>query len=205
MQIRIEAQPGPVLDQLAQLGDQAPLALTRALNKSLVTAKTAALRAVAADMGLLQKYVERSIVPWKASFDNQVATLYISGFKIPLQRFHAAESGTGLKYRLPGGRGFLPGGFIAKLESGHIGAFTRAPSSAKWIRLKQAAGKPRRQWAGSLPIEEAFGPSVTESFKTVSPQIEDAAMEAMRKNLVHEIGFLAKQLGFDVTGEAAGA
>ena len=162
--------------RLLEIGQDAPRAATRALNRTLGTVRTATVRALAAELALRNKDVTDGIATQRASFARQIATLSVTGRRLPLSAFGARQTRRGVTYRLPKGRGTVEHAFLATMRSGHGGVFLRK-------------GKPR------LPIRELFGPSLPGAF--VRAGIRDAmvakANAELAKNLTHEIDWIIRQ------------
>ena len=161
---------------LAALGRQAPLVMSRALNRAGTSGKTAMVKAVVADTGLRQKDVNREVQVDKATRSDPRVAFVIRGRRIPLISFGARGPepsrgrGRGVSYRLPTGRGRVPGAFIATMHSGHRGVYKRSTKKR-------------------LPIIELRGPSLPHVFEKFVPAFHAAAQESLVKNLRSEISF----------------
>jgi hypothetical protein len=159
-------------------------AMVRALNRAINSGRTVMVRAIAKDMGLKSTDVRNALRLAEASLAKPEARLAASLKQIPLIKFNARGpepsrgKGRGVSYRLPGGRGRIPSGFIATMRSGHRGVFTRKGS-------------------GRLPIEEKFGPSIGHVFRKYRPQGLARAKEAFAKNFAHEMEFARSRGGAD--------
>src|SRR5262245_2038976 len=204
--IRLEASG---LDELRArldaLGADATRAILRALNRTLTSSAVLARRYLAADTGLAQRAVDRSLTQKRATGDRLEALLSIGpyldargrmakGGRIPLIEFRAREVRQGTTYTLQGGRGLAASAFIATMRSGHTGVFRRrrtqgpVPIHHQRGRRQASAGFPM---AGRLPISELYGPSLVHIMRAkglalILPQIDDV----LAKNLEHEISFL---------------
>lgn len=185
MQIEITAETGTAMERLSTLGTEIPRALTRALNRTLSEANTAAARALAEDTGLSQSRVKQNLIATKATFDTLAATLTLSGRRIPLLDFGARQTNKGVSYRIGAkGRGTVLHAFLATMASGHEGVFARRPWAVS-----------RRMGPGvyhGLPIVELHGPSLTHVAQ--KPEIQEAVVgrivEAFPKNLEHEVDYI---------------
>jgi hypothetical protein len=162
---------------------KAPIAIVRALNKSIASAKVVMAREVSSDMGLKVGDVKERISLREARLDNFTATLYAHGSPIPLIDFGATGpepsrgKGRGVRSRLRGGKPLLPHAFIATMRSGHRGVFERVKG------------------AGRLKIQEAHGPSIAYIFgKHVAVGIARGE-EQLVKNLKSEFRFATGQTG----------
>jgi hypothetical protein len=166
-----------LLGTIKALGDLAPQAIARGINRATDTGKTAMVRAMAKETGLTGKNIAREIKIHYASKTTQVAKIWIRGRPIPLIAFQARGPepsrgrGRGVSYRKPGGgRGRKEGAFISTMPSGHRGVYERA-------------GKPR------LPIRELFGPALPDVFEQFLPLLQEKAGGALEKNVTHELEF----------------
>jgi hypothetical protein len=171
--------------RLEALGKDAPRAIVRALNRSLGTIRTSVLRSLAADTGLARKDIEPSVGTVRATFGRQEAHLAVTGRRIPILAFGARQTRRGVTYRSGSGRKLIPSAFLATMRSGHRGVFKRKTS--------------RR-----LPIAELFGPSLPHAVRNrrIFELLVGPSGETLRKNLEHEIAFLAAQ-GKAQAGDAA--
>lgn len=176
---------------LKQLGQRSRLAIMRAINKTAASEKTQAKRAIAADTGIKAGEVDKALAVAKATRDVAFATVTASGRRLPLLAFNARGPepsrgrGRGVSYRLMGGRGRVPSGFIARMRSGHRGVFARFTPSRD---------RSQGAWAPNLPIGELFGPSLPLVFiKRFLPEAPARANATLAKNLAHEIEFALKR------------
>lgn len=162
--------------RLLEIGTDAPKASTRAVNKTLSGLKTATVRGLAAAVGLRNKDITPSIAIKRATFSNQTGHLAVTGRRIPLIAFNARQTRAGVSYRLPGGRGLVPSGFIATMRSGHTGVFARR-------------GKRR------LPIIEQFGPSLPRAMVGggLLAAMTELGNTLLEKHMAHEIDWIIQQ------------
>jgi hypothetical protein len=162
--------------RMLEIGQDAPKANARAVNKTLSTLKTATVRALAGELGLRNKDITPAIALQRATYGRQIGTLTVTGKRMPLIAFGARQTKAGVSYRLPGGRGLIPSGFIATMRSGHTGVFAR--------RTKRR-----------LPIVEQFGPSLPGAFVKAGllTAMQARAETALETNLTHEIDWIIQQ------------
>jgi len=163
--------------QLLAIGDKAPLAAARALNRSIASVQTAAVRDIASDLKLAQKDVRKGMTLERATRQTLRARLIVTGRRLALHAFRARPTRAGVSYDLGRGRTVAPGAFIATMRSRHIGVF-------------------RRRDKRRLPIDELFGPSLPHVFTAARISAARAALAAdlLRKNLTHEVEFLAREV-----------
>lgn len=151
--------------------------IVRAINRSMGSAQTTAVRAITADLGLKRAAVVPHVKLRKATPAVLSATLYASAKRVPLVQFHATGpepsrgKGQGVSARIGGKRTRYQGAFIATMPSGHRGVYRRQVGQAR------------------LPIRELRGPSIWRSFQTAQPQAAARANEQLATNLAHEIAF----------------
>lgn len=150
--------------------------VVRALNRSIASGETLAVRAVSGDLGLKQTVIRPYIETSLASPSKLQATLYASAQRIRLEQF-------GARGRLPSRR--IPGGvtvvmrsktrhyahaFRARMKSGHVGVF-------------------KREGRRRLKIFEMEGYSTLYSYAQVEDQVRARVLEQLAKNTEHEIRF----------------
>lgn len=163
-----------------RLKEKAPIAIARALNKSIASAKTVMVRVIGQDMGLKAVDVRDRIGLRPATANHHVATLYAHASRIPLIDFNAKSTKSGVIYRIgSGGRQRISNAFIARVKGplpsgvvspGHTGVFVRR-------------GKTR------LPIDQLFGPSIWGVFKKNEAVGIARGQEQLEKNLKSEFRF----------------
>jgi hypothetical protein len=166
MNIQVDMQTENVLKLLTALSREVvPLATARALNKTAVSAKSMAIKHVAANIGIAQKEVRPFIGLQKATLRSLDAVLKaVRAKRLPLIKIdpRAKQVSSGVAYRGAGGtRRAIPHAFLAKMPSGHSGIYARAPGAKR------------------LPIRELSGPSIYYVFKqpTVQTAIETVVKE----------------------------
>lgn len=161
------------------LGDRAPIAIARALNRANGSMRTLMARSVSQDLKLKVGTVRDELVMTPATQQRQVAMLSVAGKRIPVYDFNAKGpmpsrgKGRGVTARTPAGR--YPRAFIARMPSGHMGVFERV-------------GKTR------LPIRELFGASLPHVFHKYADVVLARGNEALQKNLQSEINHLLRQI-----------
>lgn len=154
-----------------------PVVMSRALNKTMTTAKTAAAREIASEVAIKVTTAKKSMTITKATRFAWVTTAILSGRRIPLIEFAAKQTkkkGVSYKIKKGGKRERRPRAFIRTMRSGHKGVFRRKP------RFSRAGLFPR------LPIQELRGPSVKEVFSKTAGLIA-GVMEKARVTLKKEI------------------
>jgi hypothetical protein len=159
---------------LKALGDDAPTAIYRALNRTIKTARTYAKREIARAIGLTQKQVSGNLKIKQAYVGNLAATLTARGGPITRLAFGARQTAHGVTFKTGAGRVTLEHAFLLpKLPRGRPGVFLRG-------------GRER------TPIHSQFGPSVPEIVETeqLFAAMEPLTTIEFRKHLTREITFL---------------
>ncbi|HUH20455.1 MAG TPA: phage tail protein, partial [Gaiellaceae bacterium] len=174
--IEVRATNAAAVDRtLAGVGTKVPLAVMRALNRTITSVQTAAVREMATDLNILQGFVRKGLTLERATLESQRARLYVNAKRIPLIAFRARQTRQGVTYSLGRGRGLVRGAFVATMGTGHTGVF-------------------RRRTRRRLPIIELSGPSLGRVFAKNRRARQDLAQDLMRKNLVHEWKFATRGL-----------
>lgn len=161
------------------------LAMIRAMNRGIASARTVVTQGIASDTGLLQKDVREAVSLQQASLDRPVARIAASLKRIPLIKFKARGpeptkgKGRGVTYSLKGGGGRLSNAFIATMSSGHRGVFARSSGGS--------GKKSRGAWSANLPIIERYGPSLGHVFVKFKQAAMDRALEMYDTTLAHEL------------------
>jgi hypothetical protein len=149
-----------------------PLAIARALNRAIGSARTQARRRISAETGLQAKFAVRGMAVERATGETLTATLRVSERIIPLFAYTGAKgfrSGKGIagqSYRL----GAVPAGaFFAEMRTGHRGVFARA-------------GRAR------FPIRELPGPPLPRVIveKRIFEALQGPARQTFERRLEHE-------------------
>jgi hypothetical protein len=176
MSFALQFDTGDVERAIDQLGNEAPRACVRALNRAVVSARAAMVPAITADMGLTATVVRERIVVGEATVTNPVARLYASFRRIPLINFGAKgrEPSRGHGHGVTVRGKTYPRAFLATMSSGHRGVFERRAT--------------RR-----LPIYELHGPSLAHVFQKHVHLGIARGHESLMTNLKSEIRFALSQ------------
>lgn len=176
------------LAAIRRLKDRAPIAIARALNRSVDSGRTAMTRKIAEDLSTKVGVVRERIYVVKATVRNHVAEIRASAKRIPLVDFGARgplpSRGRGrVTAKLQGKREY-PRAFMARMPSGHLGVFVRGGKGAP--EALRRGPKPNRS---QLPIRELFGPSVAHVFLKHLEFALARSREQLVKNLQHEFRY----------------
>ncbi len=166
MDLSIDVDVSAVLNMLEAYPKQVERASVRALNRAGTAMKTAMSREVSKDIGLKTGDVKKQISLRKAALGRFFVELAASLKRIPLIKFGARGTKKGVTYKLRGGRGRAPHGFIIQRWKG---VFERAPG------------------AGRGPVQQLHGPSVGHVFAKHAPAGLARAQEQFTKSLDHEL------------------
>jgi hypothetical protein len=173
--------------EVRQLGERFPVAAARALNRTMATAQTRAVREIAADTGLAQREVRKALDVTRATPRRLLATLAAASRRLVLTAFKARPVAAGVTYSTGRGRRLIPGAFIATMRSGHVGVFKRLRAS---VRRSPGA------WSPNLPIDELRGPSIQRvALKILAARLAKDIADVFPKNLAHEVSFLLRGRG----------
>ena len=110
---------------LKGLGRASDRIITRALNRTANSVKTAGVRAIAKDLRVPQKSVRAAVRVEKATFNKRQAAVEATGERLPLMAFGARQTKRGVTYKAQQGRSLVRGAFIQTMPSGHEGVFAR--------------------------------------------------------------------------------
>jgi len=161
--------------------DVLPKAATRAVNKTLRPVQSTAVKAIANDIGVKQKFVRKATRINRAHFNNLNGFVEATGKRLPIIQIdpRAKQNASGISYKSKGGRQQIPHAFLVTTKSGHKGVFKRV-------------GKPR------LPITELRGPSIPKVFleRSIIKAMDKTANLRWLKNFNHEINFELTRRGY---------
>ena len=166
-------------------------ALCRALNKAVAKAKTETVRSICKEYSVKSSAVRKGLKVIKATYGNLTATILETGSPMELMAFAvkpkkpASMKGktadqrqkvvVGVSFNT---RKTLPHAFVAKMQNGHIGIYTR----------ERPAKGPRH----GLPIRQRYTTSVPQMMKNarVLDRISEQARQVMTKELDRQVSLL---------------
>ncbi len=175
---------------LKALGDDAPKAVMRAINRTLGNVRTAMTRAVAQSLGIKQATVRARLHTVHAHETRLQGQIWADAKPLPLLMFRARGPepsrgrGPGVTASTPTKR--YPHAFIATMPSKHRGVFERVPGQFMFRR------KPTwKSWhARRQAIRERREASVAAVFIHQERAGQVRADEQLPKNLAHEVQYL---------------
>lgn len=150
---------------------RAEWALRTAINETANHARTESVRRIGQEWNAKQKDIRKALTVTKATAGRLEASVQATGGRgkgIPLVVFGARQTrkGVTVKVKRAGGRGLLPGAFIATMKSGKRGVFVRGAKSRK-------GGTPYR----ALPIRTVkTGAWAGTSYRPELPIIEKSSI-----------------------------
>jgi len=151
-----------LIDIAKALETNGPLVVQRALNAALNSTGAVATTAVRRNIVKITSAsagAVRDVVRTKRSnFEDLSFDIYGRGSPIPLIEFGAQQRGRGVSARAWGRRTIYRGTFIATMDSGHRGVFTRSKKGG--ARRVRQVDKRGRVYYSELPIRELAGPSI---------------------------------------------
>jgi len=168
--------------ELAQVRRGLPLALSRALNRTITGVRTDAVKAVRAEADVSAGRVRDNVKLFRATTERLSAAVIATGRDIPLIHFRTRPSKpqtkggrrpaigvTAQTFKSQGGQVY-PGSFVARVPTGHLGVFERK-------------GRAR------LPIKQLYGPSAADALDrgNALEGIERRARIRLRERFDHEV------------------
>lgn len=177
---RLESYKREVLDK----------AIVSAVNRCAEMARTDAARELrAAGYNIKSATIKAAVNVSRASAGNMVATLTINRKPIPLIQYDARQTKSGVSVKVTSARKVVKGAFIAKMQSGHSGVYTRAPGAVH--KRVMVAG--HKRWS-ALPIKQLYGPSIGGAY--ASDKVQAAMAKSIAANfsrrLAHELKRLSR-------------
>jgi Prophage minor tail protein Z (GPZ) len=179
--------------RLLNMGEDAPKAATRAINRALTSAKTLASRGLAAKLGVAQNVFARSLWTHRATWNDQEGAFVVGTARLKLVNLKASQVASDVAFRYKAGYRDIPEAagapFVATMPSGHTGIFVRSTRPPEH-RGGQAGY--RKSHRGSwLPIGEVYGPPLSRVFqRELLPATLAKAEETLVKELNGEINFI---------------
>lgn len=173
--------------RLRDLAQQAPFAVLRAIRRTRSAVMAEWARAIAFPSGLDVKRIRKSMHGSQPSLTNPDVAITLWGGRSPLVKYGSAVQ----QRNMPGS------GFVVRVRgasrsgTGHTGVFERRPGEAS-LRPIPGRAKATRIRPGvwhSLPIDEAYGPKLTEFGDATVASISRFGARAFVRNLEREIAF----------------
>lgn len=203
-----------LLARLNQLPNGLAAATSRAINRTLTSTRAEMVRMIRADYDLRAGDIRKELRISKST--QKTMTGRIDGESspgIPLIRFarirrvpstirtrgagYSPKVGVPVLIRRDKGRIAARGVFLARMASGHEGAFLRADPASSGRAARGGSVRVGQSRAGNRYIREVYGPSPLKLLTTDAnmERIEDYAQDVMDKNIQHEADFYLRQAG----------
>lgn len=174
---------------LVNVKNGAERAISKSVNEGLKFARKKIIDAIGDTFFFSKQTVRnKSVIEISPATVNRLSGSVISqGYQLPLYNFatnprtvRRVPTVRAAVYR-DGGLKAFPHGFIAKMDSGHIGLFTRLP------------GNPKSKTTGKMRIKERYGNSVPQLMDAVlreTDDIEQAANDMVEQELESQVSRL---------------
>lgn len=195
-----QAKLAEVQQKLAYLKNGAERALARALNKTASKAKTLASREIRNQVNLSAAYVRERLYGPAAGFEYRATPNKLTA------KLSARKRGILMKeFTLPGQarKGRPPAPIRVKVAAQ---GSTITIASAFWVSLKSGNGLSpavsnavlrrlgmKHSISGNLSYTVLHGPSLSQVFTGVAPEISSGLNEVLADNLYHEMGWLLQK------------
>ena len=214
--------PEAKLAEVTAMLDDVPMgfqrALSRAINKVGVAARTQVLRMIVKEINVTQKELRDENIRFRrASLDKLFAILEVKGNRIPLVEFGARRTNKGVSYAIRRGqRKTIPSSFLQTMKSGHRGVFLRTgeprPGRGSKLlsglsqlsqrqRMKEVWSRMRGPWMvrPRFPISERLGPSVPQvvidAEEFASGTFERLMVEKLESETDVQVGLILERHG----------
>lgn len=154
-------------------------ATMRALNRTLTTGRAEMARRMAKDLGGMKvSDAKEAVLVTPAQLDRLFVRLVASKKLRPVYDFRARQTAGGVTFAGKGGvRQLIPGAFIAKMPTGHVGVFKRTGTFGR-------RGDPKLE-----KIKERYAVSIAHVFDQHRAAVLEVMRQAFEKNLDHELEF----------------
>jgi len=194
--------------QLSGIPGAMPKVMSRAINRTAVSARAEIVRRLASEISATQTSIRRDIRIRKATRSVWAATIDLLTKRMPLIKFGARALRKGVSYQVSrsGGRKKIVGDpaevFIQTLPSGHKGVWRRVGSALlRGKAAKQARGTLRGRGAsaskiGRLPIIELMGPSMGQVFEAapgIAWQVRQEASVRLERNIDQQVTYILEK------------
>jgi len=184
-----------VYTALSGIRKGAERAINSALNKTVSKAQTRIVDDIYKELNLTKKVIKRFVIPYRSTFSTLRAFVHVTGEPISFKNYGAkvlVRGGISVKVRRWKGTEKFPWMFWAIMDSGHQGVWQRAT----WT--EQRVEKADNLWGiTTLPIEEAYGPSIVNVFhnQTEEPVTIDMS-DYLQEQLLHETDRVLSGIGY---------
>jgi len=171
----------------------------RAINKTLTNTQTKAVDEIYQQYNITKTNIRAVMSLFKANYSKISGAFWAISGPTPLIKFAGTRQtlkGVTVKVMRSGNRELLKHAFIATMKSGHKGVFWRKWSGQRepFVRTKSYGHLAGTKYA--KPIEERFGPKVTDALDKPIPmkRVLDHAGERITYHLNHELEYELSRL-----------
>lgn len=154
--------------ELRALDKKSDQAASRALNRAIQQARTAANRDIRQGLKLKASYLNQQLrITKKAKSGDLEATLSTRKRGMLMTNYpHRELKGGGVSVNISGARVTLPNAFLMQFQNGRTGVM---------IRTASAAGQSKNGKGRSKGLETLYSPSASQAFNTVMPDVKTLA------------------------------
>lgn len=176
----------------AKMNDQV---VVRALNKTARQAKTQAGREIKDYYKIGTRVVNRHITVKTAGRGKLEAFVKAEGRPIPMLAFKARQTSEGVSVSIKGRRILIPGAFIGRMKSGHVGVFRRGGYKGNFEQTGESFGR-FKFGRKRLKINELFSFNIPQGFsnKVVMDKVISRINQQFPKVLSQEIRFALSKI-----------
>ena len=154
-----------------------PKVMSRGLNRTATSARTAISRSLSKRIGLKIKDVRDKLTLHRATYSNWRSAVVVSGKKFGLIKFGAKQTKKGVTYKHERKRILVRHAFIATMKTGHRGVFLR-------------------KGPARLPIKEIKGPSLAQVYTGARDQVNRIQSEfsaKLARNIHDQVNLILKR------------
>ncbi|SFB80745.1 Prophage minor tail protein Z (GPZ) [Marinospirillum celere] len=154
--------------ELRVLDKRSDQAASRALNRAIQQARTAANRDIRDGLKLKSSYLNQQLrIAKKANSNDLEAVLSTRKRGVLMTRYpHRELQSGGVSVNIRGVRVKMPGAFLMRFANGRTGIM---------VRVASAAGKSKNGEGRSKGLETLYSPSPSQAFSTVMPDVKTLA------------------------------
>ena len=177
--------------QLGHIKDGVPKAITRAINKTTITARKEAATAINQKINITKSDIKKSIKRYTAKYKRLSGDIWFPKIPQSLRRFGAKQTKKGVTYKTfkDGKRELLPHAFII---------FPGQKPGVDGAEIKQGSKKGvvvTREGSASTPLHREVGPGLSELIrqKGIGVKMEHSTKRTLFKYLDAQVDVLLKR------------
>ncbi len=163
--------------QLRSFPKAMPRVMSRAINKTVISARVQAARGIIQEINLTVTRAKRAMIITKATFSRWVGKIHFQKRRIRIIFFGAKQKPKGVTYKIERdkGRQLIPGAFITTVRGGQ-NAENRGVFARKFVKGS------RTKRVGRFSIIQQRGPSMARLFKD-NPRIVASVTQTATRNI----------------------